>query len=604
MANLEVQIGADNSEFNKKIAEVEKDIKELSQVKLDQIKLGLDTKEIDANIKDAKKSLNDLKSAMKDTGTAFQGAAPKVANAGHTLTQFSRIAQDAPFGIMGIGNNLTATAEAFSNLSKESGGAGNALKAVVGSLMGGGGILLAISLVTTALTVMSQKGLTVSDVFNKLTGNFDAFGQELKKVNQEAAKNAAEQVASVGAYVSVAKDINLSMQERLIAVKKLQDEYPAFFGNLSKEQILNGNVANAVNEVVAALKAKARAQAYAGKLGDLAAKEVELRDKEAVLIKQHNETLKKRIDLEKQLSSSQFSEATFKAWQQADRAVKSYSDDLKDVQNDIRANIVEMNKWAAKSTIEVKASIKLDFKEEKLKKVKILHEPVEMIVPVKMGLVMPEKFDIGKALSQQYKATTFDPLASLNERMEASRIAFINRLKNMVSETKTVLFSWNDVIGNALSNIGTSIGEALASGGNALQAVGSSLLSSISSLLSSIGDKLITVGVTAVIAGTALETMFTPAGIAAGLAAIAVGTALKVGSGFTSGLSKNISGGGGGNNNISAGNSVSTPTSSINNVSSGGGFQNVVFEISGQSLVGVLSNTLNKNVKLGGVPAI
>ena len=51
---LEVQIGADVTDFKKKIQEVEFDIKELSKVKLDRLKLGLDTTAINAQIKDAK----------------------------------------------------------------------------------------------------------------------------------------------------------------------------------------------------------------------------------------------------------------------------------------------------------------------------------------------------------------------------------------------------------------------------------------------------------------------------------------------------------------------------------------------------------------------
>jgi len=145
---LEVQIGADITDFEKKIKEVEFDIKELSKVKLDRIKLGLDTREINAQIKDAKSNLTNLKTAVKDTGNAFQQAAPKIANGGNTLMQFSRIAQDAPFGIMGIGNNITATAESFSYLKQQTGSTGGALKALAGSIMGSGGILLGVSLLS------------------------------------------------------------------------------------------------------------------------------------------------------------------------------------------------------------------------------------------------------------------------------------------------------------------------------------------------------------------------------------------------------------------------------------------------------------------------
>ncbi|SRR5215204_1107128 len=607
---LEIQIGADKSDFDKKIKEVELDIKELSKVKLEQITLGLDTKEINAQIKDAKKSLSDLKSAIKDTGNSFSGAAPKIANGGNTLMQFSRIAQDAPFGIMGIGNNITATAEAFSYLSKSSGGAGGALKAVASSLMGSGGILLAVSLVTTGLTIMSQKGITVGDVFSKLTGNFDGFGKALRDVNKEAAKSSAEQVASVGAYTSAAKDINLSMSDRLIAVKKLQDEYPLFFGNLTKEQILNGNVAGAVREVTDALKAKARAQAYAGKLGDLAAKEVELRDRETELIKIHNEELTKRNELNKKLTSEQFNESTYKAWQQADRALKTYKADLADVQDGIRANSAEMDKWAKKSTIEVKASIKLDYKEEKIKKVKASIE-TPIVVPVnllvKSGLKMPDKFNIEDALNLgvQHKTGIFSSLA---QDMDADREKWLLRMKAGFTKIKGQYIKWSDELRDLVntssvtifSGIGAGIGEALATGGSAFEAVGNSLIASMGSILSGIGDKLISMGSASIALAAVTATFGSILGVGAGLAAIAGGIALKSGGTFLSSKASQNTG----KSSVSAGNSVSSPSNSVSGGSYSGGIQNVVFEISGQSLIGVLSNTMNKNLKLGGSIAI
>lgn len=618
MASLEVSIGADNSELNKKIAEAEKDLKELSRVKIEQIKLGLDTKEIDGNIKDVKKSLTDLKSVMKDTGQSFTAAQKPIGNAGNTLTNFSRIAQDAPFGIMGIGNNITATAEAFSALSRSSGGAGAALKAVGASLAGPGGILFAVSLVTTALTVMSQKGLTVSDVFNKLTGTFDQFKADLKEVNKEAAKNAAEQVASVGAYTSAAQDINLSMKDRLIAVKKLQDEYPAFFGNLTKEQILNGNVANAVKDVTEALKAKARAQAYAGKLGDLAAKEVDLREKEGPLLEQRNNALVERNRLEALYGDlSKTSSDRDRARLAAARGnFERLNDELKEVQDSIRANISEMDKWAAKSTIEVKASIKLDFKEEKLKKVKKLIEtpqvdPVVITLPI-AGIKIPP-FNIEDELNKGVHHTKTGIFSSLTQDIEKSIAEFTNRLGSAYTTMSAEVMRFNEDLkgvimsgaSDTFSNLGTSIGEALAQGGNVISAVGASLIASLGGILSAIGDKLIALGVASLLASTVFSTFGTALGVGSALAAIAGGVALKAGGALLGSQSKGGSASGS-KSPISAGNSVSSPTSSV--VSGGSfssGLQNVVFEISGQKLVGVLSNTLGKNVKLGGTaPAI
>jgi len=189
MAGLQVQIGSDTSDFERGISDVEKQLQTLERRREARVRIGADVGDLDRRITQTTANLTRLRSALNQTSTSAQNFNRQTANGSNTLTQFSRIAQDAPFGIMGIGNNLTATAEAFANLSRNAGGARAALSAVGQSLLGGGGILLAISLVTTGLTIMSQKGLTVSDVFAKLTGTFDENRAAMQKMNAEVAKN-------------------------------------------------------------------------------------------------------------------------------------------------------------------------------------------------------------------------------------------------------------------------------------------------------------------------------------------------------------------------------------------------------------------------------
>jgi hypothetical protein len=278
MAGLEVNIGADNAELEKKIDDSILLIKKLSDAKEAKVKIGADTSDLDKKIASATANLDKLKRGVNETAPAFDRFKKNTADGGNALTQFNRIIQDAPFGTVGIQNNVTAFAESFGYLINQTGSAKLAFSAMVGSLVGTGGVMFAISLVTSGLTYMSQKGLTVGDVFKQLTGDFDATRKAMQDLSVETAKNAQAQISSLGAYVSVAKNINLSMQDRLIAVKKLQDEYPAYFGNLSKEIILNGNVANVVREVTQALIAKAKAAALTDRIVKLAEEEEKIQN--------------------------------------------------------------------------------------------------------------------------------------------------------------------------------------------------------------------------------------------------------------------------------------------------------------------------------------
>ena len=605
---LEVKIGADSSDLNKKIKEAELALKELSQVKLEQIKLGLDTKEINGNIASVKKSLNDLKTASKDSGNAIAGMAPKVANGGNALMQFSRIAQDAPYGIIGIGNNITATVEAFGYLKNETGSTGGALKAMASSIMGSGGILLAVSLVTTGLTYMSQQGLSVGDVIDKMTGNFDTARKAMQDMNAEVAKNSQAQITQVGAYVSAAKNINLSMSERLLAVKKLQDEYPGYFGNLSKEQILNGNVAGAVREVTKALVAKAKASSLVGKIVDLAEKEEGIQSK-------INDEILRQVKMSKMTNSEAFETARiinqvlkgniaigdvinkngtrqqYLNSIQADAILKS-NGLLGDLGAELRANVSEQDKYTRSVNNSLAATLDLEAK-AKSTKTKAAPKPTKYKNPnpnfnagngfIGGGIVNPNLGLVTPDLGVDEAAIAANEKLRLALELQKKTIEDFNKELGSIVTNGTV---------NALAGIGESIGSALASGGNVIDAVGKSILGSMGSMLQELGKATIAYGVGLTAIKLAIKNPATA--IAAGVAMVALGSMISK----SVAKSSSVVGGGG---SVSTGASVSSPTSSTGG-GGGSSFQGgtVVFEISGQSLIGVLSNTLDKNRRLGG----
>lgn len=620
MAGLEVQIGADNSEFKKKIQEVEHDIKELSNVKLEKIKLGLDTTEINAQIKDAKKHLSELKTISKDTGNAIGGMAPKVANGGNALMQFSRIAQDAPFGIMGIGNNITSTVEAFGHLKNSTGSTGSALKAMASSIMGSGGILLGVSLLTTGLTIMSQQGLSVGDVFNKITGSFDNARKAAQDLNAEAIKGSQAQVSSMNAYVSVASNVNLSMNDRLIAVRKLQDEYPGYFGNLTKEQILNGNVAGAVRGVTAALIAKAKAASLTDRIVKLAEAEEGIQNKinDAIttqlkfykLSKKEafdvalvlNKQLRGEIDLMAELSAGRANDLS--KTEKTALAAFRYSQTLQGLGVELRKSEKDQDDLTNSLNKTYGAFIKL----ETAQAPKASKTPKTFNTPQVSGInstidaqgladTSGEILQIAKNV-QGAEGLIATSMNGIKVAFDSNLIASLERIKEFNDQARTII---SESIASTFSNLGTVIGEALATGGNVMKSAGQALLQGLTGLLSSMGDMLIKMGTAAVLAGTVTKLFGDVTGIGAGLLAIAGGVVLK---GVAGGLSKGS--GGNANSSTSTGADYSSPAANYGSGNSSGSFSGgtVVFEISGQSLIGVLSNATDKNRRLGGSLAI
>jgi hypothetical protein len=597
---LSVEIGADITDFEKKIKEVEFDIKELSKIKLDRLKVGLDTTEINAQIKDAKASLNSLKSAVKDTGQSFASATPKVANAGNTLTQFSRIAQDAPFGIIGIGNNITATAEAFSSLKNQTGSTGGALKALGSSIMGTGGILLGVSLLTTGLTLLAQSGLSVGDVIDKITGNFDEFGAAVKKANEEAVKNSAAEISGINALVASAQNVNLSMKDRKIAVEELQKTYPGYFGNLSKEQILNGDVKTAVEGVTQALIARAKAQAFTEEIVKLAQEQYKLEEQRAKLVKE-------QIGLQKGLD-----EATKNATSGAGQAVGGLSVALQLVNSELIKNKKELDENAkkqAKFTEEINKNVgaQLKLKEEVAKPAKRTFNTPQVtgvtnaIIPAPLFDVLGTKVFNGqvdefgnkiKELPNVIKSS----LVQIPDIIDEGAILMAEALLNFNNSANDLIVN---TIGSTFSKLGEAIGNAIATGGDVLSAIGTSLIQAFAGFLSDMGDLLIKYGTLAVLKGKLDLAILSggPVSIAAGIAAIAVGVALKAAGGAIGSFAASGGRSGGGGGGAGANNSSFT-SSGFSSRADGGG--TVVFEIAGQKLIGVLNNTLNSNKRLGG----
>jgi hypothetical protein len=626
MAGLEVTIGAITAELERAIDESIALIKKLEKERDAKIKIGADTSDLDKKLKDANTNLNKFKNGLNGLDAPLNKFSKNTADGSNALNQFSRIAQDAPFGIIGIGNNITATAEAFGSLSKQAGGAGAAFKAIGASLAGPGGLLLAISLVTTALTVMAQKGITVQDAMDSLTGGISNARKELQKMDADVAKNAQAQISSVNAYVYTAKNVNLTMEERLIAVKKLQDEYPAYFGNLDKERILNGDVSKAVDDVTKALKNKARAMALTSKLVDLAGQEQDiysnLNNFIVRLAKELGLNVKETFELSKAINTLVKSGKDFNDVQSADidrlpERLKQYvlqNGALKDISNSLRRNLYEQDQITKKINESTAAQIGLEKQAEKTQKV----YDTPQVKGVTSFISPAGLKDLNTIETFNGEVGKFgEKLRGLPGVIKTSMTKITSTFSEETAKSNAILDKFNtDIdkiinkgIAESLSGLAESIGEAFSTGGNVISAVGKSLLSTLGGVLIELGKMAIQTGVGILAISTALKSLNPYVAIAAGAALVALGSAVK-------GSVKGLGGGGsssgaafstGGGSSSTTGTSYSTGASytspaaaSTASGSSSFGSGSVVFEISGTSLIGVLNNTLDKNKGLGG----
>ena len=180
---------------------------------------------------------------FKKAGAAVGEMGSKVGagsnQAAFALTNLGRVAQDAPFGFIGIQNNINPLLESFQRLKVETGSTGGALKALAGSLTGAAGIGLAVSVATGVLTVLAQNGFfKAGKEASKAKEEIKAFNEAIKGIQEGAAKEQAQVLILVKALESEV----ITRKEKADALKELQSINPKYFGDLRLENGLINNL--------------------------------------------------------------------------------------------------------------------------------------------------------------------------------------------------------------------------------------------------------------------------------------------------------------------------------------------------------------------------
>lgn len=131
------------------------------------------------------KNIDNLKGKIAQLNQQAGSLGRPMGDASQSLINFSRIAQDAPYGIMGIANNLNPMVESFQRLSKTEGGTKNALKAMVAGLSGPAGVGVAIGVVSSLAITFSKE---ISEFFKGPTKELEEFRKKLKETADDIYK--------------------------------------------------------------------------------------------------------------------------------------------------------------------------------------------------------------------------------------------------------------------------------------------------------------------------------------------------------------------------------------------------------------------------------
>jgi hypothetical protein len=183
----------------------------------------------------------------------------------NSLINLSRVAQDAPYGFIGIANNLNPLLESFQRLKASTGSTGSALTALKGALLGPAGLGLALGVVSSLIVSFGDKLFSAKASMNSY---------------QKVVSEAKDEFVKMFAALSQGQN-NIDLVRRgLVSQQSALEQYNSTIGKVAgsantwaeaEQKIINQG--NAVVEVT--LKKAAANIAYA-KAGEAAFKLQEL----------------------------------------------------------------------------------------------------------------------------------------------------------------------------------------------------------------------------------------------------------------------------------------------------------------------------------------
>ncbi len=178
-----------------------------------KLTITADTAEALANLNNFIKTSKGLKTEMQTFGNVSGQAT-------NALSNLSRVAQDAPYGFIGIANNLNPLLESFQRLQVSAGSTGGALKAMASGLMGPAGIGLALGAVSSIIVAFGPKIADFINGTNEATKAEDKFAQSLSDARAEASETGIR----LQAYLTITQNASVSDERRAEALKAVKNE--------------------------------------------------------------------------------------------------------------------------------------------------------------------------------------------------------------------------------------------------------------------------------------------------------------------------------------------------------------------------------------------
>lgn len=409
---IKITVGADTSQLNAELTKAQNNLK-LFQAALAKSTNVKEIEYLQRSISGLEKQIGSLSGQL---GNKLSSSSGQATNA---LTNLNRVVSDAPYGFIGIANNLNPLVESFGRLKAETGSTGGAFKALLSSLTGPAGIGIAVAAITSAITfaqigfdrwgASAKKAKEQADEFKKSQEDFT-------KSLDQAKSSALSTAMSLQQYVDIAKNGQLPLSERNAALKEANKILGEHGDKLTLVNINTQKTTETVALFTKALIAQAIATKYTDRIAELTIQQTNLNQQlkqsnldvanaAAALNKKINET--EKANKNATYSANSFGGATAQSYSVGKEVIDAYNNALnnqKNIQSKLSQTTNEINNLQSQLTTSTKEASdafgQLGYKAEESKKnTKKTVETIDSVI-AKLKEDLKDAINVGIALNE------------------------------------------------------------------------------------------------------------------------------------------------------------------------------------------------------------
>jgi len=482
---------------------------------------------VSTGLKNTTDALKSTATEAKKTGDALKSNLNAgAAQAGQSITNLSRIAQDAPFGFIGIANNINPLVESFGRLKAETGSTGGALKALVAGLSGPAGLGLAFGVVTAAISFAQMGFQAWTRGSKEAKENSDLFKKDLEALKRElsAVTDELNNFISVAESSAKLNDINI--------VARFEDKTEQ--GVLQRQ----AKFITISEELVKATDARAEAyQNYLAISRSAFKSDEEYAQAQKAALDVYNQTIKKENEL---IDARQLQAAINRAATAEDQ--RAAAERAKNAKKSVKA-VETLSDAYLKFIQEIVNNEKLAvlFNEPAIKKnIESFDSFIQLAVKkfnAKATFTIPLIVELNALKRSLDEVKPKDLVKSLQEKINLTPIAIPfdipqGSIDNIVDKGVGIIDALNSALTSAISVIGVGLGEGLANAINGtanFAGVFTGIFNELGGVVKQLGEQLLQIGALGLVAQLALEQIFLNpfAAIAAGIALVALGSLIQ-----------------------------------------------------------------------------